>query len=126
MSLNIGYLPTAFTDTVAKNFFNFNGRTSRFGFWHFILAYLIISIIVTVLTGMMGGVGAKLSMLFTLVMLLPTYGIGARRLHDINKSGWWQLLVITVIGIFVLIYWWAQAGDNGPNAHGDVPPTQAV
>lgn len=120
MSLNIGYLPAAFTNTVAKNFFNFNARTSRFGFWHFILAYLILSIIVSVVTGMMGAVGVKLSMLFSLVMLLPTIGIGARRLHDIGKSGWWQLIP------FYNLYLFAQPGDAAANAHGDVPPTQAV
>ena len=126
MSLDVGYLPTAFVDTVTKNFFNFNGRTSRMGFWHFFLAYIVIAIIVGVVTGMLGGIGQKLSMLFSLIMFLPAYGIGARRLHDINKSGWWQLLVLTVIGILVLIYWWAQPGDNNANTHGGVPAAKAV
>jgi uncharacterized membrane protein YhaH (DUF805 family) len=46
--------------------------------------------------------------LFSLATLVPALSIGARRLHDIGKSGWWQLIMLTVIGVFLLIYWWCQ------------------
>ena len=43
-----------------------------------------------------------------LALLLPALAVGARRLHDIGRSGWWQLLSLTGIGTLVLIYWWVQ------------------
>ena len=43
-----------------------------------------------------------------LALLLPALAVGARRLHDIGRSGWWQLLSLTGIGSLVLIYWWVQ------------------
>jgi hypothetical protein len=48
--------------------------------------------------------------------------VGARRLHDIGRSGWWQLLVlIPLIGAIVLIVWFAQKGDPSPNEYGPNP-----
>ena len=43
---------------------------------------------------------------------------GARRLHDIGKSGWWQLIAITIIGIIPLIIWFAKEGTKKNNSHG--------
>lgn len=127
MSLDVGFVPTAFIDTVTKNYFNFNGRTSRMGYWHFFLGYFIFAIIVAVVASMLGKTGATISNLITLVLLLPSLGIGARRLHDTGKSGWWQLIgIIPLIGVIVLIVFWAQPGDAAANAHGDVPPAKAV
>jgi len=54
-------------------------------------------------------VNETLSNLVSLALALPSLAVGARRLHDINKSGWWQLLyLIPVIGWIVVIYWAAQ------------------
>lgn len=50
-------------------------------------------------------------------MLLPALAVGTRRLHDIGKSGWWQLIMLTVIGLLLLIYWWAQPSSEGSNEH---------
>ncbi|MCG2609581.1 DUF805 domain-containing protein, partial [Acinetobacter sp. SM34] len=53
------------------------------------------------------GTDRLLNGLLNLALLLPSLAVGARRLHDTNRSGWWQLLVLTVIGIIPLIIWWA-------------------
>ncbi|MDO5654133.1 MAG: DUF805 domain-containing protein [Brachymonas sp.] len=45
--------------------------------------------------------------------------VATRRLHDIGKSGWWQLLSFTIIGLIPLIFWLAKEGDHGPNDFGD-------
>ena len=42
-----------------------------------------------------------------MITFLPSLAAGCRRLHDVNKSGWWQLISITVIGIIPLIIWLA-------------------
>ena len=43
------------------------------------------------------------------------------RLHDVGRSGWWFLIVFTVIGFFVLLYWLVKASDAGKNAYGEGP-----
>jgi uncharacterized membrane protein YhaH (DUF805 family) len=56
-------------------------------------------------------------------MLVPSLAVGARRLHDIGKSGWLQLLgLIPIIGWILLIYWAAQPGETGSNQYG--PPAR--
>lgn len=74
------------------NFANFNGRASRPEFWYFVLATALVSVIL----GMINGV---LSFMFSLAVLLPSLAVGARRLHDTGRPGWWQApMVFTIFG----------------------------
>ena len=67
--------------------------------------------ILTVLTGV-----------FRLATFIPSFAVGARRLHDINKSGWWLLLWFAILnGWIVLIVWAIKGGDTGPNKYGPDP-----
>ena len=61
--------------------------------------------------------GETINGLVALGLLLPALAVGTRRLHDIGKSGWWQLIMLTVIGLLVLIYWWVQPTVDGGNSH---------
>jgi len=54
----------------------------------------------------------------SLVTLIPVLAAGARRLHDINKSGWWQLIALTIIGIIPLLIWLATEGSKKNNSYG--------
>ncbi len=81
----------------------FSGRASRPEFWWFFLFQVLVMLIAGVLGDTVSGIA-------TLALLLPALAVGARRLHDIGRSGWWQLLSLTVIGFLVLVYWWAQPG----------------
>ena len=59
---------------------------------------------------------------FNLAVLLPNLSVGARRLHDTDRSGWWLLLgLIPIVGTIVLIIWFCQRGDDHPNRFGDPP-----
>jgi len=49
---------------------------------------------------------------------VPSLAVGARRLHDCGRSGWWQLLILTVIGIILLLIWWATEGSSEENEYG--------
>jgi len=61
-------------------------------------------------------------MVFSLGTLLPSLSVGARRLHDTNRSGWLQLLwIVPVIGWIVAIVFLVQEGASGANAYGDEP-----
>jgi uncharacterized membrane protein YhaH (DUF805 family) len=62
-----------------------------------------------------------MAVLASLATLLPTLAVSARRLHDIDRSGWWTLLIFTVIGYIVLIYWACLRGTVGANRFGSDP-----
>ena len=52
------------------------------------------------------------------ITFFPSIAAASRRLHDVNKSGWWQLIAITIIGIIPLIIWFATEGTKKNNSHG--------
>ena len=111
---------------VLKKYTVFSGRAQRAEFWYFILFSLIVSIVLTLIDEMLGmqnvwaGLGL-LSGIYSLAVLLPGLAVGTRRLHDIGKSGWWQLLMlIPIVGIIVLIVWWATDG-TASNTYGKNP-----
>ena len=56
-----------------------------------------------------------------LVLLIPNFAVSARRLHDVGRSGWWQLLYITIIGALVLLFWYVQPSEEGRNDYGEDP-----
>ena len=60
------------------------------------------------------------NIIFSLVLILPGIAVTTRRLHDINKSGWWQLIELTIIGILLIIIWNATEGEKKKNKYG--PP----
>ncbi|NPC58005.1 DUF805 domain-containing protein [Caenimonas soli] len=110
--------------TCLTKYADFNGRAARPEFWWFILAQVVVGIILNMIVPVLGG-------LFSLAMLVPTLAAGSRRLHDIGKSGWLQLLgFIPLIGWAILIYWAAQPGQPESNQYGpppaDAPVTAAV
>ena len=106
--------------TVLKKYATFSGRARRKEFWMFILFYIIIAIGLSVVDMMIGM--SLLGLLFALAMLIPSLAVGARRLHDIGKSGWWQLIgLVPFIGILVLIIFWVMDSNPGDNAYGPNP-----
>jgi len=93
--------------TCMSKYVTFSGRASRSEFWWFFLFTVI-------LTSGLALVGAGiLSDLVSLAITLPALASGSRRLHDVGKSGWWQLLALTGIGVILLIVWWAS--DTKPS-----------
>ncbi len=93
-----------------KNYATFSGRATRSAFWYFQLVSFIISIILTVVSA------GILGLIYSLAVMIPSLAIGARRLHDTNRSGWWQLIIlIPLIGIIVLIIFWASETKKEKN-----------
>ena len=103
----------------------FEGRAHRTEFWMFVLVSLIVSIILGVIDGLIGSYGSAgglLQGLYSLAVLIPSLAVGARRLHDIDRSGWWLLLgLIPIVGIIILIVWFATEGKPGTNTYGPNP-----
>lgn len=88
----------------------FEGRASRPEFWWFFLFTVLTSLII-------GTISPTLSTLFSVAILLPSLAVGARRLHDIDKSGWFLLLwLIPVIGWIIIIVLAAQESKE-PNRY---------
>lgn len=112
-----------FTQSISfcfSNYFNFNGRASRSEYWWFFLFTMLIEFIGSVWDASMGdtsGNGVMYWLAFA-VCFFPSIAVGARRLHDVGKSGWWQLIAFTIIGMIPLIIWLATEGTKKNNSHG--------
>ena len=95
--------------SVLTNWNNFSGRACRSEFWYFVLATFLVSIIISIIeiaTGMVDIESAEmgiLSIIFTLLLFVPSLSVTARRLQDRGWSGWWQLLYLTIVGLLVII-----------------------
>ena len=107
---------------VLENYTNFTGRARRAEFWWYFLANLIISIVLNIIDAGLGwgsGYGGILSGIYGLAVLLPGLAVGIRRLHDTDKSGWWLLLIfIPIVGLIVLLVFWATDSTRGANDYG--------
>ncbi len=109
---------------VYGNYAKFSGRATRSEFWWFVLFYVIVYVILGALSGVYSASGEPnmlfgiLLLIFVLGTIVPYLAVGARRLHDIGKSGWWQLIAIIPLVGLVLIYFWAQKSQEGSNQYG--------
>jgi uncharacterized membrane protein YhaH (DUF805 family) len=83
---------------------DFNGRAVRSEYWWFALFVFIVGMVTSTIHPALGGV-------FYLGVLLPQLAAATRRLHDTNRSGWWQLIAfLPIIGVIILIVFLAQEG----------------
>lgn len=105
-------------DPIKDHYVDFEGRATRQQYWMFVLMSIVASIILAIIDGAVGSAGV-LPVLFQLGILLPSIAIAARRLHDIGKSGWWQLVaLVPLIGAIVLIVMLALKSEPGANKYG--------
>ena len=98
--------------TCFNKYIDFNGRASRSEYWWFALLGFGLSFIPVI------------GWILRLVILLPSLAVQVRRLHDMERSAWWLLLLvppITIIGVFVLLIMSIFPGTPGPNRYGPDP-----
>jgi uncharacterized membrane protein YhaH (DUF805 family) len=118
---------------VMRRWNDFGGRSSRKEYWMFALWYLLILVLLSVLdnfvfgpAGAFGGtkdidsettvtVALNFYNAFYLLTLVPSISVSVRRLHDINRTGWWLLISLTIVGIIPLLYWAIKPGDESTN-----------
>jgi len=110
-----------------KKYAVFSGRSQRSEYWYFVLFYLLLFIALCVVDWLVGTFNSLaeiglLSGVFSLAMVIPSIAVAARRLHDTNRSGWWQLLtLIPLVGVIVLIVFLAQDSKPEQNQYGPSP-----
>jgi uncharacterized membrane protein YhaH (DUF805 family) len=105
-----------------KNYVGFSGRAPRSEYWFWVLWMIIISIITaTIDYQFFDSQPGPINTIFGLATFLPSLAMGIRRLHDIDRTGWWTLIALTGIGLFVLLVFACLKGTNGPNRFGPDP-----
>lgn len=111
-------------ETCFQKFAEFEGRASRSEYWYWVLCMTAIAIMARILMSIpiLGGLVALAYVIFSVIAFVPSLAVSVRRLHDINRSGWWLLIgFIPFVGALVLIYWYCQPGTRGSNMFGSDP-----
>ena len=107
-----------------QHYFDFRSRSTRAEYWWWVLFVILTQQALNV-------VNIRIGMLFGLAVLIPGLALGTRRLHDINKSGWWLLMwfgiflirfgIFLIAPVIVLIVWHTKPSDEGTNKYGPDP-----
>ncbi|NAZ74053.1 DUF805 domain-containing protein [Kineococcus sp. T13] len=110
---------------------DFGGRSRRSEYWWVQLALAVVYVVAAVLVSVLGAVsdtlGTAASALLALVALavvVPSYALLWRRLHDTGRSGWWFLLGLVPFGGIVLLVFCCLEGQPVANRFG--PPARAL
>lgn len=108
-----------------SNYFNFSGRAQRSALWYWTLFSILGGLVTSGVDWAVFGSDmtvSPLNALFSLGTLIPSISVAARRLHDIGRTGWWLLLILVpIVGWIILIIWYCQKGEAGPNQYGPNP-----
>src|SRR4051794_12279523 len=98
--MNPNMSPIDWAKRPLQKYADFTGRAPRAEYWWFTLAVVIMFVVLSIIESIAGlnkmvlGVYGPLTVLLWLGVLVPSFSVGVRRLHDTNRSGWWLLLVV--------------------------------
>ncbi|GMR18917.1 MAG: hypothetical protein BMS9Abin34_039 [Patescibacteria group bacterium] len=105
--------------TVLKKYAVFSGRARRAEYWYFVLFNIIIALVLGLIEGVAGIASGTdesvLNAIYQLAILVPSVAVGVRRMHDVNKSGWFLLIPIYNLILAVT------DGTKGDNKYGSDP-----
>lgn len=102
-----------------KEYATFKGRATRREYWMFFLVNMIIAVVMGFCIGFFR-LPPVLVNIYQLVILIPSIALAARRLHDIDHSGWWMLLPLYNLYLFCV------PSDAGANRFGPPPAKTAA
>lgn len=114
-------------DNLKEKFLTYNGRITRSQYWLGLFFIMIVSFafgLVFSILGFGGNDGALgVDVIFTLIMVYPAFCLYIKRFHDMDKSGWFSLLLIVpVVNMFVGLFWLGFVkGTDGANKYGEDP-----
>ena len=107
-------------------YFRFSGISTRSEFWWFslytILSLATLTYLYLEISGLLYDLAVQGSQIWstlytiwqviylaaTCLLIIPLLAAGSRRLHDTNRTGWLQALLLTGIGIIVLAILWSK------------------
>jgi uncharacterized membrane protein YhaH (DUF805 family) len=103
-----------------SNYVNFSGRASRSEYWYWVLFAVLVTIVAGILDNAIVPFEEPrpIAAVTAVVFILPGLAVAVRRLHDMDRTGWWALLALTGIGGIVLIIWFCFSGTPGANRFG--------
>lgn len=106
-----------------RNYVTFSGRAPRSEFWYWVLFEVLVSIVASIVDVAIFPFSdvSPLNAIVSIALFLPSLAVSVRRLHDIDRTGWWVLISLTIIGIVLLIVWNCLRGTIGPNRFGPDP-----
>ena len=113
--------PAVYSTVIGSRYAQFSGRAGRKEYWLFQLVHVMLLSI----AGLAGDTWVDLdtnpiATIIFLITIIPALALGARRLHDIGRSGWWLLMwLLPVIGWILLIVWAILPSNEGENSHGE-------
>lgn len=99
--------------SVLKKYVEFKGRASRAEYWYFVLVNSIVSVILSMVFGLLGL--NFVIYIYLLAVMLPSISVGVRRMHDVGKSGWFLLIPFYSFYLFII------KGEERENQYGPVP-----
>ncbi len=104
-----------------SNYAVFSGRAQRMEYWMFGLFYTIFAIVLIIIESILG-LGGQITLLYLLAMLIPSFAVTFRRLHDTDHSGWWFFIgLVPFIGIIVIAVFMLQDSQSSENRFGPNP-----
>ncbi len=108
---------------VLKDYAVFAGRARLAEYWMFVLFSVIVIVILAIIDAVIFGPGSQvLQWIYQLAVLVPSIAVSVRRLHDIDRSGFWLLLFfLPIIGWIVLLVFACLPGTSGENSYGPDP-----
>ena len=110
-----------------KKYAVFGGRSRRKEYWYFVLFSLIVSLVLSAVDALLGTFSSSTNVgllggIYGLAIIIPSIAVSVRRLHDIDRTGWWVLIsLVPVIGTIVLLVFAVLDGTPGENRFGPNP-----
>lgn len=97
-----------------KQYFDFKGKSSISEYWWWALfRYGGLILLMPLPIGLPLGMAPYMTLLFFMLTLIPDFAIATRRLHDINKSGWWLLIFVWLpTPITILVFKWDHKSEK--------------
>ena len=117
---------------VLKKYADFSGRARRKEYWMFVLFNILFSFVAGFIDGFFGTMSRNATLgifgtVYTLLLLVPSLAVTARRLHDTGRSGWWILIaLVPLLGAIVLLVFNVSDSDPGTNKYGPNPKAESA
>jgi uncharacterized membrane protein YhaH (DUF805 family) len=110
---------------------SFGGRARRSEYWYFTLVHLLVILLAMVVSYLAMLANPALAIILYSIVFYGTLSthlaLSVRRLHDVNRSGWWYLLgIVPLLGALVLLVWFCTDGTRGPNRFGADPKASEI